>query len=273
MCVQWYHRRLDKPVHKGAARRCVWEQKSNFCVSLRSWSALGISYSLGKLDGICGTVWSYMSRDFYFKCTVKIGGVSIEDYTVAEMWLHTCPVQRWSEMLNSVGSQVCVFSNLVDLPVVCLSSLHWCRARTHLYISLRRICVLIFSTTAIFFSLEWARLCHVKAACFHFMRCHRTVTRRFGINKFTRRLGVKRENKNDTTKSNHWHCHFSKGGRQWSWETWSPARRQHRLILRMWQKRVLAKSYPWNAESWEQTQWSQHRERYSLWIWCKIIGW
>ena len=27
---------------------------------------------------------------------------------------------------------------------------------------------------AILCSLEWARLCHVKAACFHLMRCHRT---------------------------------------------------------------------------------------------------
>ena len=25
------------------------------------------------------------------------------------------------------------------------------------------------------FSLEWARLCHVKAASFHLMRCHRTA--------------------------------------------------------------------------------------------------
>ena len=28
----------------------------NFCVSLRPWSRLGISYSLGKRDGICGMV-------------------------------------------------------------------------------------------------------------------------------------------------------------------------------------------------------------------------
>ena len=40
------------------------------------------------------------------------------------------------------------------------------------------------------FSLEWARLFHVKAACFHLMRCHRTSvddpeTRRFCIEKFT----------------------------------------------------------------------------------------
>ena len=71
--------------------------------------------------------------------------------------------------------EFCVFSHLVDLPVVFVSPLHWCRAHTHLYISSRRTCVLICLATAIFLSLEWARLCHAKAACFHFMRCHRTV--------------------------------------------------------------------------------------------------
>ena len=72
-------------------------------------------------------------------------------------------------MSNSVGSRLCVFSHLVDIPVVFVSPLHWCRAHTHLYISLSRACVLISATTAIFFSLEWARLCHAKAACFHFI--------------------------------------------------------------------------------------------------------
>ena len=31
-------------------------RKHNFCVSLRSWSGLGIWYSLGKRDGVCGMV-------------------------------------------------------------------------------------------------------------------------------------------------------------------------------------------------------------------------
>ena len=38
-------------------RDAVSENRNdNFCVPVRSWSGLGISYSLGKRDGICGMV-------------------------------------------------------------------------------------------------------------------------------------------------------------------------------------------------------------------------
>ena len=52
MCVQWYHRRFDNLLMK-VQRDAVSENRShNFRVSLRSWSGLGISYSLGKRDVI-----------------------------------------------------------------------------------------------------------------------------------------------------------------------------------------------------------------------------
>ena len=99
--------------------------------------------SRGKLYEICGMVLGLHSRGFYSNDIVNIGGVSIVDYTFAEVWLHECRVQRWSEMLDSGGSRVCVLSNFVGLPVVFLSSLHWSWAHTHLYIYLRRSCTLV----------------------------------------------------------------------------------------------------------------------------------
>ena len=47
----------------------------NFCVSLRPWSGVGISYSLGKRGGESAAWFEVHFRDFYFKSTVNIEGV------------------------------------------------------------------------------------------------------------------------------------------------------------------------------------------------------
>ena len=89
MCVQWYHRCFDKPVDEGAARRCVLEQRSQFTCIIDHGLDLEFPTFSANVTESAACVRLHFP-DFYFKCTVNIGGVSIADYLVAEVWLHPC---------------------------------------------------------------------------------------------------------------------------------------------------------------------------------------
>ena len=68
-------------------------------------------------------------------------------------------------MLDSVGSQVCVFSTPWWYPCCVSISTARCRTHTHLYTTLQRTCALILPYNCHLPSLEWARLRHTKVAC------------------------------------------------------------------------------------------------------------
>ena len=75
------------------------------------------------------------------------------------------------------------------LSLLCFSPLHWCRAHTHLYISLSRTHAYSFALrlSSVFVSLEWARLCHAKSCVFPF---HLDVIARLLTDLETRRFGI-----------------------------------------------------------------------------------
>ena len=169
----------------------------NFCVSLMvvwTWNFL-LSLSLGKCDGICSMAWGYTSlvSTPSLLCTWEVCQSQIT--LLPRCGCTPVVVQRWRETLNSVGSRFCVFSHLVCIPLVFVSPLHWCRAHTHLYMSLSRTCVLICPTTVICLCFTRVGPLVSRKSCvfpFHLDVIARLLTdletRRFGILLFHRTL-------------------------------------------------------------------------------------
>ena len=98
---------------------------------------------------LLGIVSFFLSFDFDYN--LSDGEEDKERY-----YLHLAP---WSQM----AAVTFRFANLNMLQLIQAAQLH---LRNHLPYETDHAAILC--------SLEWARLCHVKDACVHLMRCHRT---------------------------------------------------------------------------------------------------